>query len=115
MSLALKESDSKNNQISDKQLKDIEQKQQSYTLLYRKMKLGKIFPKFHIFEEHCLPWIKKNRFGLGLHGEQDVEQLHKSIYALEHQARGIIRCLDKLKVVMTRHLCQVWLDLNISK
>ena len=46
-------------------------------LYYRTTFPGKSFPpKMHILEEHVLPFIKLNKHGLGLLGEQGGESMH---------------------------------------
>ena len=42
----------------------------NYVSMYRQMFPGKIFPKMHILEHHCLDWIKTTGFGMAAHGEQ---------------------------------------------
>ena len=47
----------------------------NYTAMYRKMFPGKVFPKLHILEHHCLEWIKRFGFGMATHGEQGMLNL----------------------------------------
>ena len=46
-----------------------------YLKYYREIKPGQIYPKLHILESHCVDFIKRWGYGLGLHGEQGGEQV----------------------------------------
>ena len=41
-----------------------------------------IIPKMHFLEDHTVPWIKKQRTGIGFLGEQGGESIHKALERL---------------------------------
>lgn len=75
----------------------------SYMQLYRTQLSSKVTPKHHILEHHCLPFIRKYKFGLGLHSEHGLEQSHSSIRGAEVAARHIRSKSEKIKYILRRH------------
>ena len=51
----------------------------TYMAIYRRMFPHKVIPKRHLLEQHCIPYIKIHKFGLGLLGEQGTENSHQMI------------------------------------
>lgn len=43
----------------------------------------KILPKQHLLEDHACQWITSWQFGLGLHGEQGDEAIHREFRRIE--------------------------------
>ncbi|GFN85156.1 amine oxidase, partial [Plakobranchus ocellatus] len=93
--------------IERHEINSIQQNIDEYMKFYRNNVSHNIFPKLHFLEHHCTQWIDRWGFGMGMHGEQGVELVHSSIKKLEHQALGMRRAEDKLKVIMKSHLTQV--------
>ena len=84
--------------------KTIKQNIKRYMAFYRKTFSSiPITPKQHILECHCLPFIKRTKFGLGLLGEQGGEECHAQINILKSRAYGIQKEEDKLILLMTDH------------
>ena len=67
----------------------------------------RVFPKLHFLESHCLEWIDKYPFGMGLFSEQGAESLHAHVRTLEIRCHGIPNEEKKMKSVMQKHLYQV--------
>ena len=64
-----------------------------------------ISPKQHILEMHCVPWIQRYGFGMGLMGEQGGELIHATVAKLERRTRAIRNPEKRLKLMMkTQHL-----------
>jgi hypothetical protein len=79
-----------------------------YMSFYRKaLPSSKVMPKQHILESHCIPFIQRTKFGLGLMGEQGGEQLHASINVLNRRFCAVRRPEKKLELIMKRHHLQV--------
>ena len=78
-----------------------------YMAFYRENISNKIFPKLHFLEHHCIEWIDRWGFGMGLHGEQGVELVHSSIKKLKNQVQALRRPEDQLKTVMMSYMTQV--------
>ena len=75
--------------------------------IYRRMFYNKVIQK-HLLEHHCIPHIKKHKFGLGLLGEQGRGNSHRLIAHLEkHRAQVFTNKLDRLNHILTVHLLQI--------
>ena len=55
--------------IDDSSLPDIQTAIDNYMTIYRRMLHNKVIAKQHLLEHHCIPHIRKHKFGLGLLGE----------------------------------------------
>ena len=65
--------------------------------IYRRMIHNKVTPKQYLPEQHCIPHIRKDKFGLGLLKEQRTGNSHQLIAHLkEHRAHGFTNELNKL-------------------
>ena len=81
--------------------------------LYRTHFPNKVIPKQHFLEVHCVPWINRYGFGLGLHGAQGGELIHSTIAQAERSGRHLCKDQDKLKtVVMKTHFLMTAPSLN---
>ena len=67
----------------------------------------RVYPKLHFLETHCLEWIEKYRFGLGLFSEQGSESLHHAIRLIEISCHSIPNNEKRMKSVFSKHLHQV--------
>ena len=77
----------------------------NYTSMFRKFFPGKVFPKLHILEHHCIEWIEKYEFGLAAHGEQAGEAVHASVALLERRGRGIRDKQTQMRIIVSsQHL-----------
>ena len=63
----------------------------------------RITPKQHILEYHCLDFMKKTGFGLGLLGEQGGEGCHATVNLLKSRTFGLQSEAEKIKFIMTEH------------
>ena len=91
--------------ISMDALPNIQASIDTYMGLYRRMFPNKCIPKQHILEHHCVPFIKRSGFGLGLLGEQGTEASHQSIAKIERErANGITDPIKKLQFIMETHI-----------
>ncbi|XP_012944118.1 uncharacterized protein LOC106013308 [Aplysia californica] len=79
----------------------------NYMTLYRRCFPNKTIPKQHILEHHCISWMEKHKFGLGLLGEQGTEASHQQIAKLEKRACGINNVTKKLEFILKTQLLQV--------
>ena len=70
---------------------------------YRQYFPGKVIPKMHILEHHCLPFIENYGFGLGLMGEQGGEQLHASMTQFQQRMGGIRNPQKRLRSTIEAH------------
>ena len=68
---------------------------------------NRIFPKLHFLETHCLEWIEKYPFRMGLFSEQGSESLHAYVRILEIRFHGIPNEEKKIKSLMQKYLYQV--------
>lgn len=63
-------------------------------------------PKFHMLEEHIIPFIRKWKFGLGFLGEQGGEGVHAKLNVIRQDMRGFNDDLAILKAVIESHWVQ---------
>ena len=82
---------------------DIDQLIKIYMQLAR-IHLNKIIPKHHILEHHCMTFVRKFGFGLGMLGEQGGEGTHREFNRLHRVMHGIANPLNRLKACMEEHL-----------
>ena len=80
---------------------------ETYMRTFRRVYPQKIVPKQHILEKHCIPFIEKHKFGLGMLGEQGTELSHQTMHKLESRARGIIDKKERMSFVFKTHLLQL--------
>ena len=66
-----------------------------------------VTPKFHMLEEHVLPFLKKWRVGFGFHGEQGAEALHRGFNRIKASYTSIHDPLKRLLCVVREHHLQV--------
>lgn len=64
----------------------------------------KLLPKQHILHRHCVPYIKRHGFGLGLAGEQSTESSHQTIARIERRSACILNAFDRLQFIMNSHI-----------
>lgn len=64
----------------------------------------KLLPKQHILHRHCVPYIKRHGFGLGLAGEQSTESSHQTIARIEKRSASILNPFDRLQFIMNSHI-----------
>ena len=69
-----------------------------------KLCFGRLTPKHHILQHHCLPFIKRYGAGLGLLGEQGVEASHQTISKISARSLGINNEVEKLRFIMNTHI-----------
>ena len=93
--------------INKDSLGDIQTAINSYMTYYRANFPLKTIPKQHILEHHCITFITKFPFGLGLLGEQGTECSHQAISKLETRANGIPNQIEKLRFILKSHLLQI--------
>ena len=63
----------------------------------------KILPKHHLLEDHACQWIQSWQFGLGLHGEQGGEAIHREFRRLERLMMSQPNSLKRLQYIMNEH------------
>ena len=64
-----------------------------------------ITPKFHLLEEHVVPFVRQWGLGFGFMGEQGGESIHAQFNNLERTYANIPNMVDKLyRVVQEQHL-----------
>ena len=59
-----------------------------------------VLPKQHILESHVAHWMRRWKFGLGLHGEQGLESLHAWVNRLKARSQGIKSVPHRLAFIM---------------
>ena len=62
-----------------------------------------ILQQHHILEDHAGEWILSHKFGLGLHGEQGGEAIHREFRRLERMMSSQPNRLKKMQYAMTEH------------
>ena len=92
---------SHSNPILEEDIDAIETSIRHYMHLYRTHFPGKVLPKHHILEAHCIPFIRRFKFGLGKMGEQGGELVHQTVASLERRGRCIRNKGKKTKFIMT--------------
>ena len=98
--------------LVDSETNQIKRYVKAYMKFYRLHVPNRVFPKLHFLETHCLEWIEKYPFGMGLFSEQGSESLHAHVRILEIRCHGIPNEEKKMKSVMQKYLyqvSQVWL------
>ncbi len=85
---------------------------QRYMEEYRTNFPGKAIPKQHFLEAHCVPWMRRYGFGLGLHGEQGGELIHSTMSRLQRIGKHIRNDRKRLETVMTTQLLMISPDLK---
>ena len=78
----------------------------SYISLYRRHSHNTITPKLHMLERHCLPFIERWGFGLGLLGEQGGEMMHANVAKIERRMIGMKDKSANLRAVVRAHRLQ---------
>ena len=84
--------------ITDKEIDLAENFIESYIQQIREH--DRVVPKSHLLEHHVVPWLRKYKVGMGLHGEQGIEQLHSTTAKVEARCRGIRNDSDRLRHIM---------------
>lgn len=74
-----------------------------------------ITPKQHMLECHVVPWIKRFKHGMALHGEQGIEQSHAALNALKGRTRGIRNEHLRLTVLLKEHFLSVDPTLRLNR
>lgn len=77
-----------------------------------------VTPKQHILEAHCLPWMERWGLGLGIHGEQGIEEMHAEINRLKRRAWAMKNKGQQLCLLMKEqqtNASPVLLDTPIKK
>ena len=92
------------NKIHENSIEQIQTDIDTYISKYLKYFGGRLIPKQHILHKHCLPYIKRHGFGLGLTGEQSTESSHQVIARIEKRAVSILNGVDRLGFVMNTHI-----------
>ena len=92
--------------IDPSQHSSIQQNINTYMTHYRQYFPGKVIPKMHILEHHCLQFIENYGFGLGLIGEQGGEQLHASMTRFQQRMGRIRNPQKRLRSTIEAHHAQ---------
>ena len=104
--------------IDEKEFPAIEAAIKEYMRFYREMFCQlqdyRVLPKQHILEDHCVVWMKKWGFGLGLHGEQGGEQIHHTMNGIKTSTWGIRKKENRLRYEMMLQLFKCSPVLQIS-
>ncbi len=67
---------------------------------------SRISPKLHLLEDHVVPWIRRWGVGVGFHGEQGAESIHRVFNSLKRTYASIRKPTDRLKSIMREHYLQ---------
>jgi hypothetical protein len=62
-----------------------------------------ITPKFHLLEEHVLPFLQQWGLGFGFMGEQGGESIHSQFNNLERIYANIPNMVDRLYRIVQEH------------
>ena len=65
-----------------------------------------VLPKQHILEQHCLPFIQRHGFALGLHSEQGLEAVHGQINKLKNRSQAMRNAHARLQFIMREQWLQ---------
>ena len=84
----------------------------SYYMSIQRNQFKHVTPKMHMLEHHCLPFIHKWGFGLGLMGEQGGESLHSSFSLAERKTANVRNKSERLKHAVKCHRLQVSTELR---
>lgn len=60
-------------------------------------------PKFHMLEDHVVPFIKKWKFPLGFFGEQGGESIHHEFKIFEQTNISVKPASERLKKMLEQH------------
>ena len=87
---------------SPEELQVLEQAIQNYMTFFRtKFSMdSRVTPKQHLLEHHCVPFIRKWGFRLGLHGEQGGEQIHHQVNEIKKNAKNIPKKKEQLEYLV---------------
>ena len=88
--------------ISPEDVEDHQAAINTYMAQYRSIS-PQILPKHHLLEDHVCQWINAWHHGMGLHGEQGGESIHRQFRRLEALMCSQRNPLKKLKYVMNEH------------
>ena len=75
--------------VTPAEIETIKSNIEQYMHNFRSLTDTKITPKQHLLECHCIPFIEKWGFGLGLLGEQGGEECHAFINILKSRTYGV--------------------------
>ena len=95
------------NAMPPSKITEVESMIKNYMWFYRKHMKYRVFPKLHFLETHCMEWLKRYPFGMGLFSEQGSESIHKNIRILELTCHGIPDIKRRMTSVFNNHLNQV--------
>ena len=98
--------------ITEDTIDNIKHAVDHYMNLYRRFFPNKVLPKHHILESHCIPFIERHKFGLGLLGEQGGELIHSTVSKLEKRTHAMRNETTQLKTVMQLSHLQTSPDLQ---
>ena len=66
-----------------------------------------VTPKFHMLEDHAVPFLRRWRVGFGFHGEQGAESLHATFNKISRSYTAIRDRVERLKCIVKEHHLQV--------
>ena len=75
--------------ISSNMIPKIQNHITTYMNFFCKHFPGKVTPKQHFLEKHCVQWIQTYGFGMGFHAEQGGELIHATVARLERRAIAV--------------------------
>ena len=101
--------------IHPQTIPEIQQHIDTYIRKFESFYPGKLLPKHHILHKHCIPYIIRHGFGLGLMGEQGTEASHQTIARISERAVAIKDPLKKLQFIMHTHYLDVSPTLKIKR
>ena len=88
-------------------LPEIRENINNYMTFFRKTFPNKVTPKMHFLEEHVPQWIENYGLGVGLHGEQGGEGVHRVFNDLKRTHSATKHKLQQLEAIMKDHLLSV--------
>ena len=66
-----------------------------------------VTPKFHMLEDHVVPFLRHWRVGFGFHGEQGAKSLHTTFIKISRSYLAIPDRVQRLKCVLKEYHLQV--------
>ena len=74
-----------------------------YLEYYRQCFPNLLIPKHHFLEDHVIDWIEKWYFGMGFHGEQGGESIHREFNRIQRNMCHVTNHTKKLLFIMREH------------
>ena len=91
--------------VTDDHINQAELAIRAYLVTFRELiGIKRVSPKQHYLESHIIPFMRKYRHGMALHGEQGLENAHHAMNLLRKQSQHIPSTSQQFTYEIKQHL-----------